>query len=130
MSGGPSFLGDLGGFDLAGLLDRLRQAPQGFDPQAAIPAPTMGLNPFQPTRGAGDVDPSGRGTGPGEQRRPSSAMDEGQVQTRQRAQAGPAYAVALGGSRIDSRLGDGSGFGGGPWGFGGVAEPYDQHALA
>ncbi|MCJ2102387.1 hypothetical protein [Methylobacterium sp. E-046] len=129
MSGGPSFLGDLGGFDLQSLLDQLRQAPQGGDPQAAIPAPTMGLNPFQPTRGAGDVDPSGRGTGPVDQRRPSIAMDEGQVQTLERAQAGPADAVALGGSPLDRLLFDRSGFGGGSGGFAGAADPYATRAV-
>ncbi|MCJ2102759.1 hypothetical protein MKK82_28485, partial [Methylobacterium sp. E-046] len=129
MSGGASFLCDHGGFVLARLLERLRQAPQGFDPPAAIPAPTMGLNPFQPTRGGGDVDPSGRGTGPVDQRRPSIAMDEGQVQALERAQAGPADAVALGGSPLDRLLYDRTGFGGGSGGFTGSADPYGARSV-
>jgi hypothetical protein len=80
MSSGSSFLDGLGGFDLAGLLEQLRQAPQSLDPQAAAPAQTVGLNPYQPVQGPGDVDPTGRGTGPIDMRRPSLAMDETQTQ--------------------------------------------------
>lgn len=128
MSGGPSFLGDLGGFDLGSLLEQLRMAPQGFDPQAAAPASTMGLNPSLPQplpiRGAGD-DTSGHGVGPVDKRQPSIAMNEDQTQALERAQAGPSDAAALGGgSVLDRLLYDRSGFGGGPNGFTGSADPY------
>jgi hypothetical protein len=129
MSSGPSFLGDLSGFDLAGLLEQLRQAPQGFVPQADATAPTAGLNPFQPVRGAGDVDPSGRGTGPVDQRRPPIGMDEGQVQALERAQASPQDLAALGGSPVDRLLYDRASFGGGANGFTGSADPYGSRAV-
>jgi hypothetical protein len=129
MSSGSSFLDGLGGFDLAGLLEQLRQAPQGVGPQAAAPAQTVDLNPYQPVQGPGDVDPTGRGTGLIDMRRPSLAMDEGQTQALERAQAGPQDLAALGGSPTDRLLFDRSGFGDGANGFTGTADPFGARAV-
>ena len=149
----PSFA-DLSPADMADLIARMQQGPadprgSGMIPNTQGQAPGFGglglgdllgfggggqpagPGAFQPVRGAGDVDPSGRGTGPIDQRRPSIAMNEADAQRLERQQAGPQDLAALGAPQgsPDHLLFGRDGLGGGASGFTGQADPYGSRTV-